>query len=142
MKYFFPRRKLTADEFSIIPEAFWRLFTARVKVSFFRSVKYLPSPSQKLTIYPTQEKVKKGKTVALIINGLSLRTPWSSTCLVKVLAAHSMLKKRKIAHTLHFGVKKNTAHQLDAHAWLSVGEEKIIGDENLHFFIEISKIII
>ena len=142
MKYFLPRRKLTTSEFSLIPEAFWRLFTARVKVSFFRSVKYLPSTSHNLTIYPTQEKFEKGKTIAVVINGLSLRTPWSVTCLVKVLATHSMLKKRKIHHTLHFGVKKNTSHQLGAHAWLSVGEEIIIGDENLHYFIEISRIII
>ena len=142
MKYFFPKRKLTTNELSLIPEAFWKLFMARLKVSFFRSAKYLPSNSLNPRIFPNKEKAESAKIIALVINGLSARTPWASTCLVKMLAAHNMLKKRKRPHTLHFGVKKNMFDQLDAHSWLSVDKKIIIGDDNLDYYKEISQIII
>ena len=141
MKYFFPKRKLTQEEFLLVPEAVCKLFIARVKVSFFRSAKYLPLTSRESRILLSQEKLCKGKTIALVINGLSTRTPWPSTCLVQVLAAHKMLKKRKIPHTLHFGVKKNSSHKFEAHSWLSVGMEVILGDGNLSSYKEISKIM-
>lgn len=131
--------KLTAAEFSFIPEAFWGLFMTRLKVLFFRSAKYLPSISQNITIPLTKEKFETGKKIAVVINGLSSRTPWLSSCLVKVLATHKMLKKRKIPHTVHFGVKKTLSNSLNAHAWLSVAEEIIIGGENSNDFQEISK---
>lgn len=142
MKYFFPRRKLTTNELSLVPEGLWKLFIARLIVSLFQSSKYLPSNLHNTIIFPTQEEFKAAQTIAFVINGLSARTPWPSTCLVKVLAAHNMLKKRKIPHLLHFGVKKNTFNQLDAHSWLSVDKEIIIGGDNLDYYKEISQIII
>ena len=140
MKYFFPKRKLTQEEYSLVPEALRLLFIARLKVSFFPSAKYLPLNSPESRLFLSQEKFCKGKTIALVISGLSTRTPWPSTCLVQVLAAHKMLEKRKIPHTLHFGVKKNTSFQFDAHSWLSVGMEVILGGGSFFYYKEISQI--
>lgn len=141
LKDFLPKRKLTHQEFLLVPEVFWKLFLARLKVSFLPSVRYLPLNSGESTILLSQEKFCKAKTIATVINGLSIRTPWSSTCLVQVLAAHKMLEKRKIPHTLHFGIKKNTLLQFDAHSWLSVGMEVILGGGNLFYYKEISQIM-
>ena len=141
MKYFFPKRKLTQKEFLLVPEVFWKLFLARLKVSFFPSVRYLPLNSRESTILLSHEKFCKAKTIATVINGLSTRTPWPSTCLVQILAAHKILEKRKIPHTLHFGVKKNTSLQFDAHSWLSVGMEVILGGGNLLYYKEIFQIM-
>lgn len=142
MKYFFPKRKLTQEEYSLVPEALWLLFIARLKVSFFPSAKYLPFNTKDSKSLVTKEKFCKSKTIALVISKLSTRTPWQSTCLVQVLAAHKMLEKRKIPHTLHFGVKKNTSLQFDAHSWLSVDMEVILGEGNLSCYKEISQIIV
>lgn len=143
MSYFFPKRTLTIYEFSFVTEALWRLFTAWLKITFVKSEKYLPqtslNPNKKKL---TQEMFETGKTIASVINSLSVHTPWTSTCLVKVIATHEMLKKRKIPHTLHFGVKKNMANQLDAHAWLSIKKDTILGGESLHYYKEISQIFI
>lgn len=142
MSYLFPKRTLTIYEFSFVTEAFWRLFTAWLKITFLKSEKYLPQTSLNPPPKLTQQMFETGKTIALVINGLSIRTPWPSTCLVKVIATHKMLRKRKIPHTLHFGVKKNLTNQLDAHAWLSIEKETIVGGGNLHYYKEISQILI
>jgi len=70
------------------------------------------------------------KLIASIVNGLALRTPWRSTCLVKALAAHKMLSRRHVPHSIHFGVNIDPALGMKAHAWLSVGNGIIIGGEN------------
>lgn len=142
MKFIFTSRKLIATEFLLIPEVFWELFSTHIKIFFFRSARYLPSSSINPTDTLTQKKFESAKEIAIVINGISLRTPWTSTCLEKVIATHNMLKKRKIPHTLHFGVKKNSFQQLSAHAWLSVKKIVIIGGGNLDPYKEISQIII
>lgn len=142
MKYIFPKRTLTIAEFLLIPEVFWVLFIAHIKIFFFRSASYLPSSSINPTDTLTPKKFESAKEIAIVINRITLRTPWTSTCLEKVIAAHNMLKKRKIPHTLHFGVKKNPFQQLSAHAWLSVEKIIIIGGGYLDPYTEISQIII
>lgn len=140
MKNFFPVRILTTNERSIVPEAFFQLFLERIKVSFFPSRKYLPASRTDKNIFPSPEKIASVKTVASVINGLSTRTPWSSTCLIKVLAAHKMLARRRIPHILHFGVHISQSKEINAHSWLSVANEVVIGGDNLHFYKEISRI--
>lgn len=83
------------------------------------------------------KKIPHDKIIAGVINGLVARTPWKSTCLVKALAAHKMLKRRNISSRIHFGVKKSSDNDFEAHAWLSVGDKVIIGGENLEDFVEL-----
>lgn len=74
-----------------------------------------------------------------IINGLSTRTPWKSTCLVKALAASKMLSKRHIPHSIHFGMKKNDSGNYEAHAWVSASGRVLIGGENVEEFKEVGR---
>lgn len=140
MKTFFPNRIITANELLIVPEAFFQLFLQRIKVSFFPSRKYLPTTKEHTNIIDASEKMERVKTIASVINGLSIRTPWSSTCLVKVLAAHKMLAKHNIPHTLYLGVNNDLSKGLNTHAWLSVANKVIIGGGNLHSFKIIAQI--
>lgn len=48
-----------------------------------------------------------------------------------------MLGRRGIIHKIHFGVKKKSTNNLEAHAWLSVGDNVIIGQGNLDEFAEL-----
>ena len=125
---------------SLIPEAFYQLLIARIKVSALKSEKYLPSARDNKNT-PSLVKNEKAQTIATVINGLSVRTPWPSTCLVKVIAAHKMLSRRSLPHVLHFGVQKNSSTEIKAHAWLSVGSKIIVGGENAEAFTEISQIV-
>ena len=54
--------------------------------------------------------------------------PWMNTlCLPRTLAAHAMLRRRGIASRLCLGVARK-GHELTAHAWLEIGNNKMVGD--------------
>lgn len=137
---FLPNHPLSANELLIIPEAFYELLIARLKVSILKSEQYLPSQKSKKEARSSPVTFEKIDAISTVINGLSIRTPWRSTCLVKVMATHKMLLKRHVQHILHFGVQKNSSIEIKAHAWLSVGSKIIVGGENSEGFTEISQI--
>jgi hypothetical protein len=133
---FLPGRILSLYEITLIPEVTVQLFIARLKVSFLSSEKYLKI--EHLTNFSRQDtdNIVKAKMIAGIVEGLSQRTPWKSTCLVKALAVRQMLQKRGISQVLHIGVAKMPGETLQTHAWLSVNGEVILGGINLDNFSE------
>jgi hypothetical protein len=141
MNRFLPKRKISLSEISLIPEAFFNLTIAWMQVRSMPSKNYLPHLGSSNSKPNSIRKYEKSREIAAVINGLSSRTIWTSTCLIKVLAAHKMLERRGISHLLHFGVKRSSDNKMEAHAWLSVSEEVLIGGENLEEFMEIKKAI-
>lgn len=207
MIHFFPRHKLSSEELSLIPEAFFCLCTARFKVTFLPARSWLagsgmaqgagrraqgeedegatgrwgdgatgrggegtkgrwgegarrkgnyygfePAPKKQHPATSTQQletlnlepgtlnnRLETIKLVANVTNGLALRTPWKSTCLVKALAASKMLSKRHIPHSIHFGMKKNDSGNYEAHAWVSAGGRVLIGGENVEEYKEVGR---
>jgi hypothetical protein len=54
--------------------------------------------------------------------------PWiNALCLPRALAAHAMLRRRGIASRLCLGVARDRS-DLAAHAWVEVGQQKILSD--------------
>jgi hypothetical protein len=54
--------------------------------------------------------------------------PWmNALCLPRALAAHAMLRRRGIASRLCLGIARE-GRELTAHAWVEVGEDKIVSD--------------
>jgi hypothetical protein len=83
----------------------------------------------------TPSKPSAQKTARLV--GWAIRTaakftPWNSTCLVQVLAAQKMLKKRNIPGVFYIGaasgVPEGERPTLMAHAWLKCSDEFITGE--------------
>ena len=140
MGKFLPNRKLTYYEWRLLPGAFFELTAARFKVSFLPGRKWsLRTNSDKPDVISNinrNSETENPEVIARLIESLALRLPWKSACLVNVLAAHRILKRRGIEHKVHFGVKKNKADNLEAHAWLSVRDEVILGGGNLYDFHE------
>ena len=139
MKEFSGLRRLTEFEIKLMPEVFFNLLLYKIKVSLFPSKKYLPKKIERSGSLTEHKKIQ-GNSVARIINGISIRIPWSTTCLIKVLAANKMLVKRDIPHIIHFGVKKSSDYKMEAHAWLSVNGKVLIGGENRSGFQELYQI--
>lgn len=138
MSRFFPKRKLSFSEIVLIPEALLVLFIYRLKVSHQSSIKWMPKATTDISEKITAKKMGIALLVVKVINGLETRTPWKNTCLVKALATHKMLKKRQINHKIHIGVAPKLNNYFEAHAWLSIENEIILGGKNLSGFHEIS----
>ncbi len=134
---FFSNHPVTSGEWSLVPEALLQLFVARLRVSLMRSEKYLPIARNILPVILSKRQKEMVETIGIVINGIAVRTPWSSTCLVKALAANKMLAKKKIPHSFHLGVQKTANAQMKAHAWISVAGKIIIGGEEAGEFKEI-----
>lgn len=140
MSYFLPNHPLRVAEILLIPESSWYLFISRISVSFLPSRNYLPTAAAYPVTEVAAETAAATRTVCCVVNGLSRRTPWASTCLVKVLASHKMLRKRRLPHTIHLGVRKQDSARLAAHAWLSADGKVLVGGRILQDFTEISTI--
>ncbi len=122
-----------------MPEAFFQLTKAWITVRLLPSKKYLSKIEPFNSAFNAQSGIKRSKLIAGVINGIATRTPWTSTCLIKAVAADKMLQKRGIRSQLHFGVIKGKGKTLEAHAWLSVEGAVIVGGENHESFVEIKK---
>lgn len=59
-----------------------------------------------------------------------------STCLVKALALHVLLKRAGLESSIHFGVTKEGEH-LDAHAWVESQNQIVIGNFESNRYIPI-----
>lgn len=51
------------------------------------------------------------------------------TCLVRALSARTLLAMKGYSSTLHVGVAKNPGAQMEAHAWLTSGDNVVTGEE-------------
>ncbi len=78
------------------------------------------------------------RTIARYIKTMSRFMPWKSTCLVQAAAGKILMNRKKIDSTVYFGVKKDNKNKLQAHAWLRVGQDIILGGENASEFVVVS----
>ena len=66
------------------------------------------------------------------------RRSWlRAVCIESALALRSMLGRRGVASTLHYGVRKE-GEGLQAHVWLSLGGRIVIGGETAEQFTEVA----
>jgi hypothetical protein len=59
------------------------------------------------------------------------RSPWRTKCFEKALAAKMMLRRRGIASTIYFGVRKDEQLNILAHAWVKCGECVVTGGNGI-----------
>ena len=61
----------------------------------------------------------------------------NALCLPRALAAHAMLRRRGIPSRLCLGVARSGS-ELSAHAWIEVGERKIVGGDEAGGFTRLA----
>lgn len=57
------------------------------------------------------------------------RLPWRTLCFEQGVAAHLMLRRRKLVSTLHYGAATIDG-ELKAHVWVTSGETPLVGCED------------
>ena len=85
---------------------------------------------------------EKAEIITGYIENVSKVLPWTSSCLVQAAAAKRMLNQRNIPSSISFGVKKNGGdiQQLNAHAWLIVYGETLLGGKSADQFTPVSSL--
>ena len=74
--------------------------------------------------------MKEARAVSQSVNVVSARLGGSVTCLMKVIAARRMLRRRRISHTINIGVNHAapaSSNPCLAHAWLDAGGFTMVG---------------
>ncbi len=95
------------------------------------------SRSRKLLKHPESSTIPPARLARLIhiANGL---VPLS-TCLAQCLAGKQLLAEKGYKTTLHIGVNNQIQSGFEAHAWLSMNGNILLGDiSNLHQYHELS----
>lgn len=73
------------------------------------------------------------------IEAAARRLPWRIVCIHKGIAAQRMLRRSGIDAVLHYGARHHGGEsRLQAHVWVSVGGEIVIGGEEAPRFAEIA----
>ena len=81
---------------------------------------------------PAPAGLEQARAIGWAVRAASRYLPWSSTCLVQVLAAQQMLRERAIPGAFYIGAAPGEKGAgpvgLEAHAWLKCGEQFITGE--------------
>lgn len=113
-------------------EAAIMLLLARLAVRFLppaRLFAWAGRPNRRVRRFAHDE----AQWVAWAVDRLGTLGGVNGLCLPRAVAAHAMLRRRGIASRLCLGVARSGA-AFAAHAWIEVGEERIIGgDETAGF---------
>lgn len=124
VRYLYKFAQISFKEKMFLLEAVYYLlyFEAYLYFASFRSC------IKKLQVQNTEmrDNLELLKTVKVSIRRGNKLAFWDNKCLVCSLAARRMLEKRGISSTLHLGVRYASAHEMEAHSWLTVGDFYVI----------------
>jgi len=119
-------RHRTWPERAIALEAWWLLGAARaaVLVAPFRVIAARMGRTMGVAVPDlTAEQQVAATKVEWAVAAAAARTPWTSNCLARAVAATIMLRRRRVPSTLYLGVAKaaGDGERLQAHAWVRCG---------------------
>jgi hypothetical protein len=73
------------------------------------------------------------------VEAVARRSPVRFVCFPQTLAAYAMLRRRGVASTMVYGVKRSPESELVAHTWLMLGERAVVGGEGAGEFVEVRR---
>jgi hypothetical protein len=129
--------KLKTVRRAYLREAFLTIILARLAVHFVSSARvfrWADRPPSRINRFATDEI----RWVSWAVESVGTKSWMNAFCLPRALAAHAMLRRRGIASRLCIGVARD-GHDLAAHAWVEVGENKIISDPEVGRFTRLAE---
>lgn len=78
-------------------------------------------------VEPTARDLQRARWVGHVIAAAAARTPWRSDCYPQALTARILLRAARVPHSVVFGVRRDDAGVLRAHAWVTSGEVGVTG---------------
>jgi hypothetical protein len=131
-------------------ETFHRL-SSEQRWLLLRAVRVLSTASAIVAVLPFKRAVSFGCVLRRQNRGAAVgdfvwavtaaakRLPWRTKCIEQGLAVQRMLRQSGVDAVLHYGARHDPqSGRLEAHVWVSVGGETIIGGEEASGFAEIA----
>ena len=124
-----PRRltKLSAAEAGLLIEAALTLIGARAAIAllpFFRISLFF---DRSITKVRREDSGRSAAAIGLAIDRLYRRLPWRPTCLVRSVAAMTMLRRRRLPGVLSIGARRPEDEAFKAHAWVVSAGHSVVG---------------
>jgi transglutaminase superfamily protein len=134
-------RALPPAERKLVLEAVFGLAVAAFAIAFVPFRRIGAHAGRGLTAAPIDEgdKARLVAQVRRVVSGCARRVPWRAQCFEQGLAAQWMLRRRRVAATLYYGVAKGEDRELAAHVWVRAGALDVIGCENSADFSELAR---
>ncbi len=129
--------KLKAIRRAYLREATIMLALAKFAVRFVpadRLFSWADRPPHRINRFAVGEVSR----VMWAVERVSTNSWMNALCLPRALAAHAMLRRRGVASRLCLGVARD-GKQLIAHAWVEIGENKIILDPAVARFTRLAE---
>ena len=118
-------------------EAFVAIVLARLVVRFVPAARifaWANRPARRVNRFAANET----RWISWAVDRVAAR-PWmNALCLPRALATHSMLRRRGITSQLCLGVARED-QALVAHAWLEIGENRIVLDPEIDRFTPLAR---
>ena len=120
--------KLTKFEKLIFINAFFTSIKVRFNIKFFKMPYYVENLGEKGKQLNTSEfNAEIVKIIIINVKRVSKYSFWRTKCFEEAYTAKLLMKKQNIKSTIFFGVKKDEQGSLNAHSWLKIGNNCIIG---------------
>ena len=71
--------------------------------------------------------INRARQIGSAVRTAARRTPWRSDCYPQALTARALLRLARVPHAVTFGVRRDDAGELKAHAWVSAGKVAVTG---------------
>jgi hypothetical protein len=130
---------------------FYRLSRER-RLMVVRAAVAVTAASVAVALLPFRKAVELGSVALKPRNGITpedsvwaveavaRRMPWQPMCIQKGLAVQRLLRSGGIDAILHYGARRSPeSGELEAHVWVSVSGETIIGGEDAAGFAELAQ---
>jgi hypothetical protein len=129
------RRRRSAADLLAFAEAWLGLGGASLTVAlvpFARAMRAAPSHPPRV--------IGRDELARLVwaVKAAGRRSWLRSKCIERALALRTMLRRRGVPSTLHYGIRQTETEGLEAHVWLSVDGVTVLGGETAALFAEVA----
>jgi hypothetical protein len=87
----------------------------------------------------TEEELAVARRVRWAVEAVVRRSPVRFVCFPQTLAGYAMLRRRGVASTMVYGVKRSPESELISHTWLMLGERAVVGGDGAEEFAEVKR---
>ena len=113
----------------LLAEACLSLVAASAAIKFlpFRRVVAAAERIPRLRIPAELQEPELVRQVPWAVERIAALVPWRIVCFQKGVAVHRMLRRRGVRSALHYGVRRAPAGNVEAHVWVTVQGEAVVG---------------